>query len=219
MKIPFSRLLISVAVGMSASHGAFAGGTVAGVVPLDVPKPHPVSAGYKPKTVKPVENTEAPVAIVYLEGPSTAAAARANPPGKVQIRQRGYQFRPSFLPVQTGTKVEFPNQDEEFHNVFSYSKTKRFDLGRYRSDEPAKSVVFDKPGLSKIYCEIHQHMRCSVLVLDTPYFTTTDHTGRFRLTGIPAGEYTIKTMLPSEKVMQSKVTVTKGGTATVNFKR
>lgn len=192
-----------------------AGGTVTGAVPLDAPKPHPVSAGYKPQTARPVEKAEAPVAIVYLEGGSGGATAKAG--GKVKVRQRGYQFRPAFLAVRVGTTVVFPNEDGEFHNVFSYSKTKRFDLGRYRDDEPPKSVTFDKPGLAKIYCEIHQHMRCLILVLDTPHFTTTDGTGRFRLSGVPPGEYTLKAMLPSERTIETRVTVAEGKTTTADF--
>ena len=128
------------------------------------------------------------------------------------IRQNGYQFRPSILAVQTGTTVEFPNEDDEFHNVFSYSKTKRFDLGRYRKYEPAKLASFDKPGLAKIYCEIHHHIRCLVLVVDTPLFTTTDTAGRFKMKDVPAGDYTMKVFLPSEKIAESKITVKDGQT-------
>jgi plastocyanin len=186
-------------------ESAFCGGAVEGTVELDAMRPQPVSPGYKPQTVKPIQDIEPPVAIVYLEGPGAAGATRKAQ--NVRIRQNGYQFRPSILAVQTGTVIEFPNEDDEFHNVFSYSKTKRFDLGRYRKDEPAKLAVFDKPGLAKIYCEIHQHMRCLVLVVDTPLFATTDASGRFKIKDVPAGEYTMKVLLPSEKIVESKITV------------
>ena len=73
--------------------------------------------------------------------------------------QQHFQFLPAVLPVQTGTLVEFPNLDDSYHNVFSYSKAKRFDLGRYRKDEKPPAIVFDKPGAVKLYCEIHEHMR------------------------------------------------------------
>ena len=77
--------------------------------------------------------------------------------------------------------VEFPNLDDMYHNVFSYSKTKRFDLGRYRKDEKPGSVLFDKPGTVTVHCEIHDRMRGTVLVLETPYFVKTDAQGHYRL--------------------------------------
>ena len=109
--------------------------------------------------------------------------------------------------------------DEEFHNVFSYSKPRRFDLGRFRKDEKSPNVVFDKPGLVKIYCEIHQHMRCRLLVLDTPWFVLTDGQGRFKITGIPAGEYQLKAMLPSEKIVQSTIIISDGKTTSAQLAR
>ena len=206
-----SRPAITIAVSMLLLEAsAFGGGTVEGVVTLDAMRPQPVSPGYKPQTVKPIQDTEPPVAVVYLEGPAAARVSRKTQ--TVRIRQNGYQFRPSILAVQTGTTIEFPNEDDEFHNVFSYSKIKRFDLGRYRKDEAAKHAVFDQPGLAKIYCEIHQHMRCLVLVVDTPLFTTTDAAGRFKVKDVPAGDYTMKVFLPSEKIVESKITVKDGQT-------
>jgi hypothetical protein len=77
-------------------------------------------------------------------------------------------------------------------------------------------VVFDKPGLVRIFCEIHQHMRCTILVVDTPHFTLTDTSGRFRLENVPAGEHRLKVLLPSEKTLEMKVVIAEGGTARVN---
>jgi plastocyanin len=192
---------------------ALAGGTIEGVVTLDEMKPAPTKPGYKPQTAKPVQKAESAPAIVYLEGVKGAALPKGKP---VSIRQEGYQFRPALVAVQAGTPVLFPNKDDEFHNVFSYSKAKRFDLGRFRRDEVSPAVVFDKPGLVKIYCEIHQHMRCMVLVVDTPHFTATDMRGRFRLADVPAGEHVLKVLLPSEKTLEMRVTVTDGKTVTAN---
>ena len=196
-----------------------ASGTVEGSLSVDAMKPAPARPGYvAPQTKAPVQKAEAAPAIVYLER-DDETYPRTRTGEKVSIRQSGYQFRPAMVAIQTGAKVEFPNLDDEFHNVFSYSKAKRFDLGRFRKDEASPSVLFDKPGVVKIYCEIHQHMRCFVVVLDTPWFVTTDAVGRFSLKNIPPGEYWLRVFQPSEKLLQERVTVTEGKTTKVNLSR
>src|SRR5207248_2435382 len=106
-----------------------------------------------------------PQGVVFLEG----NFAPPSVPPVAQLVQKNLAFVSPLLAVQVGTKVEFPNQDDAFHNIFSLSPTKRFDLGRYRPEErPIPSQVFDKPGLVTIRCDIHEHMRAVVLVLDTP---------------------------------------------------
>lgn len=195
------------------------GGTVQGTLTLEAMKPAPSRPGYvPPQTKNPVQKPEMAPAIVYLER-DDEKYPRARIHETVRIRQEGYQFRPSVVAVQTGSKVEFPNLDDEFHNVFSYSKAKRFDLGRFRKDEPTPEVLFNKAGVVKVYCEIHQHMRCLIVVLDTPWFTSTDSAGRFTLRNVPPGEYRLRVFQPSEKLLQSQVTVSDGKTATVNFSR
>lgn len=154
------------------------------------------------------------VAVVYLDGNFPAAT---NPPPKVELWQKGLQFRPGVLPVQVGTTVEFPNGDDLYHNVFSYSKTKRFDLGRYRKDDKPASQVFDKPGLVKLYCEIHEHMRGNILVLETPYFTRTDTNGVYRLENLPVGKYTLKAWVDEKTVLEQAVELANGKPLTVNF--
>src|SRR5207248_11305232 len=107
------------------------------------------------------------------------------------------------LPIEVGTRVEFPNLDDTYHNIFSYSPTKRFDLGRYRPEErPIPSVVFDKPGLVTLRCDIHEHMRGLILVLSTPYFVMTDTAGRFRLVKLPAGTYQLTECIDSGSTSQ-----------------
>jgi plastocyanin len=196
---------------------AHANTTVEGSVTLDEPKPHRTEPGYKPQTSRPVERPESFVAVVYLESESGAyPAPRAD---LIKIEQKGYQFRPAVSAVQTGSRVLFPNMDEEFHNVFSYSKTKRFDLGRFRREDDSPAIVFDKAGLVKIYCEIHQHMRCVLLVVDTPWFATTDASGRFKINRVPPGSYLVKAFLPSEKTISTPVKVPSSGKVTVEFNR
>jgi hypothetical protein len=122
------------------------------------------------------------------------------------------------LPVQVGTKVEFPNQDDGFHNIFSFSPTKRFDLGRYRPEErPIPSQVFDTPGMVTLRCDIHEHMRGLVLVLETPHFAVTKTDGTFRLTGLPAGRYMLKAWVSSTRTLEREVDLKSGATLRVNL--
>jgi plastocyanin len=159
-------------------------------------------------------STNPPQAVVYLEGPFP----KTPPAGPVQMAQRDMAFVPMLLPVQLGTRVDFPNLDNFYHSIFSYSPAKRFDLGRYRSDErPVPSQLFDKPGLVVLRCDIHEHMRGLILVVDTPYFVVTDTKGRYRLVGLPAGRYTLKAWLDSRTTLQRPVDLRNGATLRVDF--
>jgi len=157
-----------------------------------------------------------PAAVVYLEG-SFPTSVASSPLVTNQVLQSGMQFRPALLPVQVGTVVKFPNGDDFYHSVFSYSKAKRFDLGRYRKeDRPPPTVVFDKPGVVKLYCEIHQHMRGVVLVLETPYFTRTTN-NIYELPNLPAGNYMLKAWMDEKHVVEKPVTLQPGRPEHVDF--
>ena len=158
--------------------------------------------------------TSPPIAVVYLAGKF------AKPPAGPtrQIIQKQFTFTPLLLPVQVGTKVEFPNLDDTYHNIFSYSPAKRFDLGRYRSDErPIPSQVFDTPGLVTLRCDIHEHMRGLILVLETPHFTTTHPDGSFRLSRLPAGRYMLRAWLSSKTTLEREVELKNGATVHVDL--
>ena len=194
---------------------AFAQATIEGQVELPKAGMAPVKTKrYEVVSKGGVLATNPPLAIVYLEG----ALAKGNSRQSVQIRQKEMNFIPTLLAIEVGTKVEFPNEDETYHNIFSYSPAKRFDLGRYRPDErPIPSVVFDKAGLVTLRCDIHEHMRGLILVLETPYFTTTDPDGHFRLTGLPAGHYTLKAWIDSRTTREKPVEVKAGAPLPVDF--
>src|SRR5205823_6162898 len=164
--------------------------TIEGRVDLPKAKAGPVVAKrYEIVTYGGVLATNPPLAIVYLDG---AFPKPANLPTK-QVAQKDLVFVPALLPIQVGTKVEFPNLEKDtYHNIFSYSPAKRFDLGRYRPDEkPVPSQIFDVAGLVTLRCDIHEHMRGLILVVDTPHFVMTDEDGHFRLSGLPSGRYTL----------------------------
>ena len=135
-----------------------------------------------------------------------------------QIAQKDLAFVPPLLPVQVGTRVEFPNLDDTYHSIFSYSPAKRFDLGRYRPEErPIPSEVFNTSGLVTLRCDIHEHMRGLILVLDTPYFVVTDADGRFRLGGLPSGHYTLKAWIDSKTTREGPVELKNGETLHIDL--
>jgi plastocyanin len=194
---------------------AWAQAAVAGRVAL--PKTHatPVmNKRYEIVASGGILSTNPPLAVVYLEG----SFAQPPPAAVQQMAQKDMNFVPMLLPVQAGTRVEFPNLDDMYHNIFSFSPAKRFDLGRYRPDErPIPSLLFDVPGLVVLRCDIHEHMRGLILVLATPYFVLTDVAGRYRLDGLPAGHYTLKVWLDSRTTLEHPVDLQVGRTLQVDF--
>lgn len=113
---------------------------------------------------------------------------RAAPLQGIRLAQKNKQFIPHLLVVTVGTMVEFPNMDPYFHNVFSLYKGKRFDLGLYEAGS-SRSVKFERPGVSFIFCNIHPEMSASVLVLSTPYFGVSNAAGGANLRNVPSGRY------------------------------
>jgi plastocyanin len=111
------------------------------------------------------------------------------------IDQRNLKFIPRVLPVLVGTTVEFPNNDKTWHNVFSKSEAKEFDLGLYPAGE-TRSVTFDKPGVIRILCNVHPNMEGYVVVKDHPYFTTPDQRGDYTLNRVPLGQHRLEIWHP-----------------------
>jgi len=125
------------------------------------------------------------------------------------MAQRDTAFEPGALVVPVGATVSFPNGDPFFHNVFSYSSPARFDLGRYPRGE-AKDVTFDKPGIVKVYCEVHEFMRAIIVVTESPFAAVAEGEGRFRIAGIPPGTYTFVVWHPDLDPVERRLRVTAG---------
>ena len=208
-------LILLNAILASFPLSSLADAIVEGRVQLPEARAAPVMAKrYEIVTTGNVLKTEPPLAVVYLEG----SFPRPNSSITKQIGQKDLAFIPALLPVRIGTKIEFPNFDDTYHSVFSYSPAKRFDLGRYRPDErPIPSKVFDTAGLVTLRCDIHEHMRGLILVLDTPYFVVTETDGRFRLSGLPFGRYTLKAWVDSKTTREQPVELKSGVTSHVDF--
>ena len=135
---------------------------------------------------------------------------------KAAIRQRNKTFIPDLTVDTKNSIVEFPNDDKIFHNVFSLSKTARFDLGLYKSGS-SKSVKLRRDGEITVYCNIHPEMVSKIKVVDTPYYAVTGKDGTFRIDDVPPGTYPITTWLPYGTGTSGTVTVTAGKTTTINF--
>jgi len=215
-RLPRGRLLLFiVAVGAGYPALPVVAASIEGRVTLPKTRSTPVvNQRYEIVSKAGALSTNPPVAIVYLEGtfPKPASLPVA------QIRQKDLTFVPSLLPVQLGTRVEFPNLDESYHNIFSFSPPKRFDLGRYRADErPIPSQLFDAPGLVTLRCDIHEHMRALILVVDTPHFALTSATGEFRLTGLPEGRYVLKAWIDSRTTLERPVELKADGVVRLDF--
>jgi plastocyanin len=206
-----AALLVTLALPSAAPAQAAAEGRVELAKPLHAPV---MNKRYGIVSNGGVLSPFPPVAVVYLEG----AFPRASMPPMARMVQKDLMFVPWLLPVQVGSRVEFPNLDDTYHNIFSYSPAKRFDLGRYRSDErPIPSVLFDVPGLVTLRCDIHEHMRALILVLDTPYFVVSDAQGGYRLDGLPGGRYVLKAWLDSKTTLERQVLLQSGATLRVDF--
>ena len=147
--------------------------------------------------------------VVYLE---TAPQAAFEEPRqrRARIDQRNETFVPHLLAVTVGTTVDFPNNDTTYHNVFSLSTPRPFDLGRYAAGR-SKSVTFDRPGIVRVFCDIHSHMSAFILVFSHRFFAVTDDQGRYTIEDVPAGTYTVSAWNEAVKSESRSVTVGPGG--------
>lgn len=177
-------------------------------------------ASRKYKFVEKVDYTAMRDFIVYVEGSfGTNTLPRTNSVevSTLRVAQQGAIFRPHVLPVMAGTIVEWPNHDDIYHNVFSMSEPKQFDLGLYKGNPPQKRVTFDKPGRVDVFCSIHANMHCIVLVLENPYFAPTDGNGDYKIPDVPPGVYKIKAWHERLPADEKEVTVPTNGEVKVNF--
>ena len=153
--------------------------------------------------------------VVYLESAPRSAFDERDP-GHAVMDQRNERFVPHVLAVMVGTIVDFPNSDLIYHNVFSLSRAKRFDLGRYAAGK-SKGVRMDRPGVVRVFCDIHSHMNAFVLVFNHPFFDVTDVDGRFQLPSLPSGTYTIVAWYEGEARATRSVAVSTTGWAEVDL--
>jgi plastocyanin len=215
-----SALVLIGALASAATLGATAArgdaqptGTISGTVTLEAPPPPRRSAnryGGAPRASRTIQRVPT---VVYLEG----HVAGPPPPGRVAIpemMQSDTAFVPAAVAVMVGGTISFPNGDPFFHNVFSYSSAKRFDLGRYPAGE-SKEIVFDEPGRIQVFCEVHDFMRAAIVVTENPYYAVVAEDGSFTIEGVPVGDYVLIAWHGDHGEAERTVTVTDGGNARV----
>jgi plastocyanin len=140
------------------------------------------------------DKSGAPVSDAVFYAEAEAAGAAAKPARTAIVDQINKEFVPFVSVVQTGTSIAFPNKDNIRHHVYSFSPAKKFELKLY-SGVPAAPVLFDKPGVVLLGCNIHDWMVAYLLMVDTPFFAKTSN-GRARIDGLPAGDYQVKVWHP-----------------------
>jgi plastocyanin len=156
--------------------------------------------------------------VVYLELDASKSLARSNDPhtAKPAMTQRGEQFTPHVLAVMQGATIDFPNADDVFHNVFSLSAPRTFDLPKYPAGE-SRSEVFNRAGVVNVFCHIHADMSAVILVRDNPYFVSPDTAGHYSLDGVPPGEYTLVVWHERIKPVKRRIRVIAGQATMASF--
>lgn len=216
-----ASLIILLAAFLKVPAGA---GTIRGTVHAEGPVAVSDSAGGKYdsrkfKFAEKVNYDELRNFVVFIEGPVSGKPSGSNRVVSVETRrisQRGAAFTPHVLPVVVGTEVEWPNNDDIFHNVFSMSDAKPFDLGLYKSPE-VKRITFDQAGRVDVFCSIHANMSCVVLVLENPCFSVSDERGRYRIADVPAGKYKLKAWHERMPAQTQEIVVPANGEVEMNF--
>ena len=175
---------------------------------------HMVSAGDIKGTVKVLGGRGVEHALIYIE----KAEGRSFPPPNKNpvVDQIRMTFVPHVLPVLAGSTVSFPNSDSTRHNVFSPSKTKKFNLGTYPAGI-TKKVTFEKTGVVSLLCNVHPEMSAFVLVVQNPYFSMVNKQGKYKISDVPPGDYTLVIWHPKFKSKNSKINIQQEGSVTVDF--
>jgi plastocyanin len=152
--------------------------------------------------------------VIYVEGPGPAIDA--DEVGSPQVQQLDRRFAPDLVVVPAGSTVSFPNMDPIFHNIYSLSKPKTFDLGSYDKGQ-TRRVTFPKPGIVDVYCHLHPNMAATVVVTPNRWYARPDRSGQFRIHGVPPGQYTLVAWHKSAGFFRKTIVVGNGQDSVADF--
>lgn len=217
LRVPLLAVAASAAILMSgptpaAQQPSVVRGRVEIGIPITAKRP---SSAYPTRAVALqalAPTSELRNVVIYLKD----APPRPVTPTRVDIRQRDENFVPRIVAVPIGSEVGFPNDDPIYHNVFSLSRPRSFNLGRYPRGH-TRGVQFDRPGIVKVFCDIHSHMSATVMVFNHPWFTVAAEDGRFELPAVPPGEREITAWHERLGDTTQRVIVETGRVAEANF--
>jgi plastocyanin len=209
-------LMAACVTGTGAARAATVSGTISGGPPPVVDNT-PDTYGKFRRGAAP-ENLPAPHPLIVILVPVGKRATPARPAGNPVMDQRNERFVPRAIAVRTGTTVDFLNSDSFYHNVFSLSAPRKFDLGRYKKGV-SRSVTFSKPGLVKLFCDIHPNMIGYILVTDSAWFGSMTPGGKYAIENVPAGTYSVTVWHErlKEPVELTTVDVTGGDAVELNL--
>lgn len=193
---PDLRRLLPTALALALATVVSAG-TIVGTVSAEAPPEPPGAAAAgdayasrRYKFVEKIDYSRLRDFVVYID--QTVSEITPGAPALAAVTtQKDANFEPHVLPVAVGTTVRWPNEDDIYHNVFSMSDTKEFDLGYYKK-EKTPELVFDKVGRVDVFCAIHSKMHCIILVLPNAFFASADARGRYQIRDVPPGTYRVR---------------------------
>lgn len=209
-------LFLSILISLQTAFGGEINGTV--TINLREPDPQSPISPYAHNRNGGIQNslqTGVMQIVVYLSE-SPALKAGSPPVAHPVMDQRNLTIHPHILPIQVGTTVDFPNSDALYHNLFSLSPARKFDLGRYPKGD-SKSVTFKTVGEVHLFCDIHPTMSAVILVLPNQYYTTTNLRGEFKISNVPPGEFTINVWHEQLKDVSQKVIVPESGNVSMEL--
>jgi plastocyanin len=208
-------LLAAAAISVAPQTPLRPGGTIRGRVAV----PNVPASLTRPTVTEPATTAQVVVnrrrVVVYLESAPRQAFGEL-PLGRARMDQRNEQFVPRLIAIAAGTVVDFPNNDKTFHNVFSLSRVRTFDLGRFAPGRNG-SVRFDRPGIVPVFCDIHAHMSANILVFSHPFYAVSDDDGRYEIAGVPSGSYTLVVWSELGSAPARRITVADAGTVEADF--
>ena len=202
--------LVATALGWSAAHAGTVRGTLR--VPPGLQSVSPVVQAYAGQATSlpdpiPIVHGLVTDAVIWIEGlPAAAESAMAAPAEKPQMAQKGQNFVPRVVAISVGQAVDFPNFDPIFHNAFSVSPARRFDLGKYPRGQ-SRAVVFNKVGVVQVFCDIHANMAGYIRVVPSRALAEPDGFGEFAVAGVPPGRYTLKVWHPDFPPLERRIEV------------